>query len=158
MPVPEIIQQVVHGEPSPARYREAATRARWSLRIHRRQGATVFASGRLFQAWIDKSEADLALLTTELPTGPYPYAGIPWFSTPFGRDAVITALQTLWLDPALARGVLAFLAPHQATETSPFSDAEPGRSCTRPARAKWRRCASCRSAATTAASIPRRCS
>jgi glycogen debranching enzyme len=116
-----------HGEPSPARYREAATRARWSLRIHRRRGARVRASGRLFQAWIDKSEADLALLTTELDTGPYPYAGIPWFSTPFGRDAVVTALQTLWLDPALARGVLAFLAAHQAIETSSFHDAEPGK-------------------------------
>jgi glycogen debranching enzyme len=116
-----------HAEPSPTRYREAATHARWSLRVHRRRGARVRASGRLFQAWIDKSEADLALLTTELATGPYPYAGIPWFSTPFGRDAVVTALQTLWLDPALARGVLAFLAAHQASETSSFHDAEPGK-------------------------------
>ena len=116
-----------HAEPSPTRYREGATQARWSLRIHRRRGARVRASGRLFQAWIDKSEADLALLTTELATGPYPYAGIPWFSTPFGRDAVVTALQTLWLDPALARGVLGFLAAHQASETSSFHDAEPGK-------------------------------
>jgi glycogen debranching enzyme len=116
-----------HVEPSPTRYREAATHARWNLRVNRRRGARVRASGRLFQAWIDKSGADLALLTTELDTGPYPYAGIPWFSTPFGRDAVVTALQTLWLDPALARGVLAFLAAHQASETSSFHDAEPGK-------------------------------
>jgi glycogen debranching enzyme len=116
-----------HVEPSPTRYREAATHARWNLRVIRRRGARVRASGRLFQAWIDKSGADLALLTTELDTGPYPYAGIPWFSTPFGRDAVVTALQTLWLDPALARGVLAFLAAHQASETSSFHDAEPGK-------------------------------
>jgi glycogen debranching enzyme len=87
----------------------------------------VLPSSRLFHAWVQKSEADLALLTTELATGPYPYAGIPWFSTPFGRDAVITALQTLWLDPALARGVLAFLAAHQARETSSFRDSEPGK-------------------------------
>jgi glycogen debranching enzyme len=115
------------GEPSSERWRTAAVCARWSLRARRRRGARLRASGRLFQAWIDKSEADLALLTTELPTGPYPYAGIPWFSTPFGRDAVITAMQTLWVDPALARGVLAFLAAHQASEISTFRDAEPGK-------------------------------
>ena len=114
-------------QPSRERWRGAAARTRWSLRAHRRRGARVRASGRLLQAWIDKSEADLALLTTELPTGPYPYAGIPWFSTPFGRDALITSLQTLWIDPALARGVLAFLAAHQASEISTFRDAEPGK-------------------------------
>ena len=74
-----------------------------------------------------RARADVALLTTELATGPYPYAGIPWFSTAFGRDGVISALQMLWLNPGLARGVLAFLAQHQATETSPFSDSQPGK-------------------------------
>jgi glycogen debranching enzyme len=115
------------GDPSRARYRAAAARARLGLRQRRRRGAAVQASSRLFQAWVDKSAADLALLTTDLPTGPYPYAGIPWFSTPFGRDAIVTALQTLWLDPALARGVLAFLSHNQARETSAFRDAEPGK-------------------------------
>ncbi|MET5012615.1 amylo-alpha-16-glucosidase, partial [Burkholderia pseudomallei] len=67
------------------------------------------------------------LLTTSLETGPYPYAGIPWFSTPFGRDEVITSLQMLWLQPSLARGVLRFLAEHQARETSAFRDADPGK-------------------------------
>ncbi len=113
--------------PSRARFRAAAARARIAIRARRRLGATVRSSGRLFNEWLDKSSADLALLTTDLPTGPYPYAGIPWFSTPFGRDAIITALQTLWLNPSLARGVLAFLAEHQAVETSSFQDAAPGK-------------------------------
>ncbi len=113
--------------PSRLRYRDAAAHARRGLRARRRRGARLRASNRLFQAWIEKSEADLALLTTDLPTGPYPYAGIPWFSTPFGRDAVITAMQTLWINPALARGVLAFLAANQSHETSAFRDAEPGK-------------------------------
>lgn len=114
-------------EPGKARFRQAAGQARRGMRQRQQRGARLQSSGRLFQAWLDKSRADVALLTTELPTGPYPYAGIPWFSTPFGRDAIFTALQTLWLDPGLARGVLAYLASHQASETSSFRDAEPGK-------------------------------
>jgi glycogen debranching enzyme len=114
-------------EPGQSRYREAAARARIAMRCKRRRGATLRTSGRLFNLWIDKSRADLALLETEMPTGPYPFAGIPWFSTPFGRDAIVTALQTLWLDPGLARGVLSFLARTQARETSRFQDSAPGK-------------------------------
>ena len=66
-------------------------------------------------------------MTTDLPTGPYPYAGTPWFSTPFGRDGIITAWQMLWLDPSLAEGVLTYLAMRQATETSAFQDSQPGK-------------------------------
>ncbi|WP_322102835.1 glycogen debranching N-terminal domain-containing protein [Paraburkholderia sp. J41] len=97
------------------------------MRERRRSAARLRSSNPLFNAWINRSIADLGLLTTDLPTGPYPYAGIPWFSTPFGRDAVITSLQTLWLTPALGRGVLRFLAAHQAREDSPFRDAAVGK-------------------------------
>lgn len=113
--------------PDRERFRAAAARARFGMRAKRRHGATVHSSGRVFNDWVERARADVALLTTELATGPYPYAGIPWFSTAFGRDGVISALQMLWLNPGLARGVLAFLAQHQATETSPFSDSQPGK-------------------------------
>ena len=113
--------------PSRARYRNAAARARRTMRSRQRRGAGVRSEGPLFTAWMERSRADLALLTSDLPTGPYPYAGIPWFSTPFGRDAVITSLQTLWLNPGLARGVLAFLAAHQAHDKSAFLDSAPGK-------------------------------
>lgn len=97
------------------------------MRDRRRSAARVRSNNPLFNAWLNRSIADLGLLTTDLPSGPYPYAGIPWFSTPFGRDAVITSLQTLWLQPALARGVLRFLAEHQAHEDSAFRDAAIGK-------------------------------
>ncbi|MDQ2633690.1 MAG: amylo-alpha-1,6-glucosidase [Pseudomonadota bacterium] len=114
-------------EPSRVRFRAAAARARFAMRSKRRQGATLQSSGRVFNDWLVRARSDIALLTTDLETGPYPYAGIPWFSTAFGRDGVVSALQMLWLDPSLARGVLTFLARHQATETASFSDSEPGK-------------------------------
>jgi len=113
--------------PSLSRFRSGAARARVAMRGARRHGASLRTSGRLFNDWMERSRADLALLTTVLPTGPFPYAGIPWFSTPFGRDAIITSLQMLWLDPLLARGVLKFLAQNQARSRSTFQAAEPGK-------------------------------
>lgn len=113
--------------PSLARYRSAAAHARRRMRARQRRGARVRSAGPLFADWMERSRSDLALLTSDLATGPYPYAGIPWFSTPFGRDAVITSLQVLWLNPGMARGVLAFLAEHQAREASAFLDSAPGK-------------------------------
>jgi glycogen debranching enzyme len=84
-------------------------------------------SNQQFDEWLGRSRADLAMMTTETRSGVYPYAGVPWFSTPFGRDGILTALECLWTDPELARGVLRYLAEHQATEYVPEQDAEPGK-------------------------------
>ena len=116
-------------EPAPDRwrYRAAAAEAIWTTRKRGRGGAVVRARGPRFNEWLQQSRTDLALLTTNLETGPYPYAGIPWYSTPFGRDGIITAWQMLWIDPSLARGVLSYLANRQATEFSAFRDSAPGK-------------------------------
>jgi len=114
--------------PSPERWRLHALQARVAMRAKRRRGASLRGPrSPRFNDWLDQSRADVALLTTDLPTGPYPYAGTPWFSTPFGRDGIITAWQMLWLDPSLAKGVLTYLATRQATESSAFADSAPGK-------------------------------
>jgi len=103
---------------------------RWSetrLKERRSNWSTVVTSNEAFNEWLGRSMADLQMLTTDTIYGRYPYAGVPWFSTPFGRDGLITALQTLWLQPQLSQGVLNFLAETQATEKDPQSDAEPGK-------------------------------
>jgi glycogen debranching enzyme len=89
--------------------------------------ATVETSNDLFNQILCRSMADSRMLITETAQGPYPYAGIPWYSTTFGRDGIITAIQMLWCDPSIARGVLKRLAAYQAKSFDPISDAEPGK-------------------------------
>jgi glycogen debranching enzyme len=117
------------GEPAPrALGYAAALQENNGARARGRQSSCrVTTSNPLVNLWLDRSVSDLAMLTTELPTGPYPFAGVPWYSTTFGRDGILTALEYLWIDPSLARGVLGFLAATQATETDPERDAEPGK-------------------------------
>jgi glycogen debranching enzyme len=113
--------------PSRAAFFTALKKSKREARHHIRALNRLETSNTAFNSWAERAASDLSLLVTDLDTGPYPYAGIPWFSVPFGRDAVVTALQALWINPALARGVLAYLSALQAAESSAFQDAEPGK-------------------------------
>jgi glycogen debranching enzyme len=101
--------------------------ARHALRESSARAASIDSSNSVFNEIVRRSVSDLYMLVTDTPQGRYPYAGTPWFSTPFGRDGIITALMTLWLDPSIAKGVLHFLAATQATASEPERDAEPGK-------------------------------
>jgi glycogen debranching enzyme len=89
--------------------------------------ATIATSNDLFNEVLCRSTSDLYMLMTTTPQGLYPYAGIPWYSTTFGRDGIITALQMLWFDPRVACGVLKRLAHFQANVNDQKSDAQPGK-------------------------------
>ena len=108
-------------------YEEAANAATGALKKARLEEPEVYTSNEQLNDWLNRSIADLHMMRTETSYGPYPYAGVPWFSTPFGRDGIITALECLWFNPGLARGVLTYLAATQAKEKHDEQDAEPGK-------------------------------
>lgn len=97
------------------------------IESHLKDRCKISTSNELVNDWIDRSSSDLVMLTSTLQQGDYPYAGVPWYSTTFGRDGILTAHECLWIDPKLAKGVLGFLAATQATESDPSRDAEPGK-------------------------------
>jgi glycogen debranching enzyme len=102
----------------------AASYHAWSRGI-----AEYRTDNELFNLAIGRSAGDLRLLVNDGP-GPderYIAAGVPWFATLFGRDAIITSLQALSVRPQLAVETLEVLAARQATDEDPDLDAEPGK-------------------------------
>ena len=84
-------------------------------------------SNNQFNGWVDRSLTDVHMMTVGNPETDYPYAGVPWFSTVFGRDGIITALECLWVNPQFAKGVLQYLAATQALERDSLAEAQPGK-------------------------------
>ena len=113
--------------PKPPPFVQSLLHAHRELRQGAQGAGVVETSNPVFDAILRRSMADLAMLKTETPQGPFPCAGTPWYATTFGRDGLVTALQMLWVDPKMAKGVLFRLAALQAKTVDPASDAEPGK-------------------------------
>jgi len=113
--------------PAPPSLDEAYAAIRASYRQWDAECTEIATDHETFNHLLRQSQGDLRLLMNRLPTGLLPTAGIPWFSVPFGRDSLITAYQTLMLNPAIARGTLRFLAEHQGREVNDWRDEEPGK-------------------------------
>jgi glycogen debranching enzyme len=80
-----------------------------------------------FNGWVRRASADIGMMLTATKQGRIPAAGLPWLDAVFGRDAIITALETLWLWPEIARSVLLHLAATQCADSSAGNGAEVGK-------------------------------
>jgi glycogen debranching enzyme len=108
-------------------YSQAKGSARHELESLGREFPGLSSLNSRFNDWITRSIADVQMMMVGNPEPNYPYAGVPWFGTVFGRDGIITALQCLWLNPGMARSVLQCLAETQATTANSDMEAEPGK-------------------------------
>lgn len=80
-----------------------------------------------FNEMLNRSHRDINMLITRAYYGEYIAAGIPWFTTLFGRDSLITARQALILNPDIAKKILETLAKFQGKEVNDWRDEEPGK-------------------------------
>lgn len=108
-------------------YPQAMRRAYQEMHESTQSFPEIHSSNSRFNDWMNRSFADVQMMTIGNRERNYPYAGVPWFSTVFGRDGIITALETLWIDPSIGKGVLEFLAATQATDVDESREAEPGK-------------------------------
>ena len=108
-------------------FRKAVNKANKNALEFDAQSCGIFSSNQQFNESVRRSLSDIRMMLTKTAYGLYPYGGIPWYSTAFGRDGIITALETLWINPEIARGVLKYLAARQATDFDKTRAAEPGK-------------------------------
>ncbi len=132
----DVLPSPIDGPPRPPHavkrdFGAERSRVRDSLEVWQLRVPQIRASWDGMKHAFRQSVNDLAALRMrtddESGLGRLPAAGCPWFMTVFGRDTLITCLQTLVFGPELARSALRELAKLQATEDDASRDAEPGK-------------------------------
>jgi glycogen debranching enzyme len=115
-------------EPPPPRraFRPPATR-RDEDSAGRAGFTRIRADDELFNRVLERSLQDLRMLRSQIDGNAYYAAGIPWFATLFGRDSLITAMQTLTFDPRMTETTLRLLASRLGRHVDPIHEEEPGK-------------------------------
>jgi glycogen debranching enzyme len=102
-----------------------------SLEAWQRTVLKIRTSNEEFYRCFTQGVADMAALRLPISGTDHmvfiPAAGLPWFVALFGRDSLITSLQTMLVYPDFARGALDVLGAYQAQERDDYRDAEPGK-------------------------------
>ncbi|HEX2911287.1 MAG TPA: glycogen debranching N-terminal domain-containing protein [Chloroflexia bacterium] len=111
----------------PTTFDMGARRMRLAYESWFKECTGISSDNEVFDKFLQRSIYDLRILTEELPTGLLPVAGIPWFAVPFGRDSLITAMQTLIFDPQISVGTLRYLARFQGQKVNDWNEEEPGK-------------------------------
>lgn len=121
--------QPVVGTPgkNPTDFDSAVMELRRSYEDWERQCADIYTDNELFNTVVRRSQGDLRALISPTPYGEIIEGGIPWFVAPFGRDSLITSMQTLAVNPELAKTTLRWLSKLQGTKIDPWRDEEPGK-------------------------------
>jgi glycogen debranching enzyme len=96
-------------------------------RTWRRAGSRWTTNQPKLDVVLRRATDDLGALHMEVDGDEVISAGIPWYSTVFGRDAIITSIETLALNPGIARDTLRYLARRQGVREDPFTEEQPGR-------------------------------
>ena len=114
-------------EPPGADFDVAVHELRRSYEEWERESTQIVTDNELFNQLLDRSLRDLRALYTQTGGGSILAAGIPWYVTVFGRDALIASHQLLMVNPLPAREALELLAAHQGNEVDDWRDEQPGK-------------------------------
>jgi glycogen debranching enzyme len=124
-----VIQVLIENEPANEvlRYQEAKHKAEQELEVWLTRQTKITTSNPTINRTLKQAELDLYMLSTDIGQGHLPVAGIPWYCVPFGRDSILTAIQTLVLDPSIAKNTLRTLAALQGETINSFNEEAPGK-------------------------------
>lgn len=116
------IQQQIQRRPSVRDTMFQRSSETWTSRSTR-----IRSNSLLLNQIIERSFRDLVMLRSNIAGAQFFAAGVPWFATLFGRDSIVTALQTLAYDPTIAEQTLRVLANHQGQQVDDWRDEQPGK-------------------------------